>query len=475
MPAPSLSGLIRVFALVLVLGPGAAGLRGQIIAVLGNNMAITAGDTSPSLADHTEFGSVAAAAGVIDRTFTITNTGSATLQIALQRIGGNFLDFTIPFPPEFFIVGGGHTTFTVRFNPSGPGTRSTTIRITSNAINTQVFDFAIKGFGLFPESDINLQGNGVDIPDGDPLPSVAKHTDFESIDIEAGSITRTFTIQNLGDLVLNLSALQFLGGNTSAFTFTRAPAIVVQPATETSFDVTFDPVTTGLHTTTIRIINTDLNEGIYDFVIKGEGTTNAPELTLLGNGMTISPGDVTPAAADHTKFEGIGVHEGSSARTFTIENTGSDDLVVASIVTAGGQAAEFSISSVPAGPIPPGGEVTFDVLFDPAAYGASSTTLRLTSNDPRNPVYEVGLFGAGGKFELLRVVRDGTDAIVIFHSNPDTSVSTYIYNITHSTDLRSWLGIKSFSIPGGTLEQHRIRNGWVGPTGYWRIQEVTIE
>lgn len=51
------------------------------IAVSGNSTEISDGDTTPSAADHTDFGSVLAAGGTVVRTFTIANSGSGALNL----------------------------------------------------------------------------------------------------------------------------------------------------------------------------------------------------------------------------------------------------------------------------------------------------------------------------------------------------------------------------------------------------------
>ena len=173
--------------MLFIFGLGVAGSPGQLIAVSGNNLAIAAGDTSPSLADHTDFGPVEVLSGFVDRVFTIHNTGEAPLQIiGLQRIGTAAAEFTVPIPPAPVVAGGAGTSFTVRFNPALPGRRSVTIRIRSNASNEPIFDFAITGLGTSPAPEIDLRGNGLPIANGDALPRLADHTDFGEVDLAAG-------------------------------------------------------------------------------------------------------------------------------------------------------------------------------------------------------------------------------------------------------------------------------------------------
>ena len=51
-----------------------------------------------------------------------------------------------------------------------------------------------------------------------------------------------------------------------------------------------------------------------------------PEIDIQGNGISIANGDDTPSISDHTDFGNV-IVGGSRERTFTIVNTGNDDLI----------------------------------------------------------------------------------------------------------------------------------------------------
>lgn len=120
------------------------------INIIGNSLTIADGDVSPSSIDYTDFGSVAAASGIISRTFTIQNTGSGTLTLGSNSVsvsGGQFADFTITDQPATIIVAGGSDTFTIEFNPSAIGTLSTTVNIANDDSDENPYNFAIQGTG----------------------------------------------------------------------------------------------------------------------------------------------------------------------------------------------------------------------------------------------------------------------------------------------------------------------------------------
>lgn len=119
----------------------------------GNALSIVSGDTTPDVADHTDFGSVSTASGTIVRTFTIQNTGTANLSLTganpyVTISGGNAADFTVTAIPSNNILAGNSTTFQVTFNPSADGVRTTTISIANNDSNENPYTFDIQGSGI---------------------------------------------------------------------------------------------------------------------------------------------------------------------------------------------------------------------------------------------------------------------------------------------------------------------------------------
>ena len=123
------------------------------IDVLGNGRSIADGDTTPEAADHTSFGGVPVDGGEAEHAFAIRNLGGRDLIVPLVTLtGGHEGDFVLT-PPEGgvpTVPGGEAITFTVKFNPSVPGVRSTTVRILSTDADEDPYTFAIAGEGEVP-------------------------------------------------------------------------------------------------------------------------------------------------------------------------------------------------------------------------------------------------------------------------------------------------------------------------------------
>ena len=121
------------------------------VEVTGNGNVIADGDTQPSTADNTDFGSVKKRRGTSTRSFSIINSGEADLTLAGSPVisisGSNASNFTVTSSPATSIAAGGSTTFQVTFDPSIIGLCSATISIMNNDSDEAPYDFAIQGTG----------------------------------------------------------------------------------------------------------------------------------------------------------------------------------------------------------------------------------------------------------------------------------------------------------------------------------------
>ena len=164
------------------------------INVKGNANTIADGDATPSLTDHTDFGSVAAASGTVVRTFTIENLGNASLTLngtpTVAVSGAHAADFTVSAQPTSPVAALGTTTFQVTFNPSDVGTRSATLSINNDDSDETPYDFAIQGTGLnSAPTDITLSASAID----ENVPADSTVGTLSSTDPDAGN-TFTYTL-----------------------------------------------------------------------------------------------------------------------------------------------------------------------------------------------------------------------------------------------------------------------------------------
>ena len=127
----------------------------------------------------------------------------------------------------------------------------------------------------FISNEMKVSGNAVVIEDGDAAADPADHTDFGGAQQSGGTVTRTFTVQNLGNYALNLTGaprVQVSGPAAAEFTVTLQPAsLLVAYSGTTTFQVRFAPTTLGLREATISIPSDDGDANPYDFGVAGTG------------------------------------------------------------------------------------------------------------------------------------------------------------------------------------------------------------
>ncbi|MEO7309093.1 MAG: choice-of-anchor D domain-containing protein [Chitinophagaceae bacterium] len=138
---------------------------------------------------------------------------------------------------------------------------------------------------IFPEIDV--QGNGVSIDNGDITPSLSDDTYFGNVST-SGNLVKTFTIQNTGTAPLAVSGISITGADAALFTVgSLTPASPIPVGGSGTFTITFAPTSTGLKTATVTIANNDCDEGSYNYAIQG-GTGSLGTNLCPGGGTTFT-------------------------------------------------------------------------------------------------------------------------------------------------------------------------------------------
>ena len=251
------------------------------IELRGNGYEISDGDTTPRTADNTDFGNVITG-GSYSRThtFRVHNTGGAPLDLIgsrpLQITGPNASDFAWILQPSGPIAPGDSATFDIRFRPGAEGVRTATITIANSDSNEDPYDFEIRGTGELDTPEMRVEGNDRPIDDNDTTPDGQDGTHFGSAYIDSGTVTRTFFIENTGDVTLHLTdgpPVSITGDHASDFTVFAQPETMLPPGGITTFQVQFNPSGEGDRSATISIANDDSDKNPYDFAILGVGET----------------------------------------------------------------------------------------------------------------------------------------------------------------------------------------------------------
>jgi len=256
------------------------------IAVIGNDVSIFDGDTTPDRADHTDFGNADETGARITRTFMIKNTGQANLKLTggppRVAIGGPQTgDFALTTDATTPVTTDGTTSFTITFDPSAQGLREATVSIETNDGDENPFDFSIQGTGTGPAPEMDVLGNGNSIPSGDSSPRALDQTNFGEVPVVGGKVNYVYTIENTGSVELNLTdspKVTIAGAHAAEFAVIwDATTPVANLVGTTTFEISFDPRGEGVRQASVSIANDDNDEDPYTFDIQGWGVTSGEE------------------------------------------------------------------------------------------------------------------------------------------------------------------------------------------------------
>lgn len=113
-----------------------------------------------------------------------------------------------------------------------------------------------------------------------------------------------------------------------------------------------------------------------------------PEINIQGNSTSIIDGDNTPNVLDDTDF-GTTTLSTNSVKTYTIQNTGTTDLILSLPITLTDVSIpqEFTITQPASATVAAGSSINFTVTFNSAIGGTFTNTLNINSNDANEALY----------------------------------------------------------------------------------------
>lgn len=241
------------------------------IAVTGNGIGIANGDSTPSSADHTEFGSVVAvpwSEGIV-RSFIISNEGNAPLNLTSSPLivigGAHAADFTVTQTPVVSLAPGGTSPFGIKFLPAGVGIRSATITIRSDDPDEDPYVFTIRGEGLPPAPEIEVYQ-----PLGTMLTEGAARN-FGTIQIGSQAVL-AFRIENKGTAPLTGLAVQIVGADSPQFSADSSPPAEIAVGGHAEVSIRFSPTAAGAKAVELRIASNDADENPFVVALSGTGS-----------------------------------------------------------------------------------------------------------------------------------------------------------------------------------------------------------
>ena len=189
--------------------------------------------------------------------------------------------------------------------------------------------------------------------------------------VNTTSLPQTATLTNTGASALSITSITASG----TFSETSTCGLSVAAGASCTISVTFTPVSTGIATGNVTIIDSD--------------PTSPQAVSLTGTG-TAPAVSLSPASLS---FANQLVGTPSTAQTVTLQNTGTATLNIAGFVLAGTNGGDFAQANA-CGAVAAGASCTITVTFTPTATGTRTASVSITDNATGSP-QTISLTGTG--------------------------------------------------------------------------------
>ncbi|WP_138497062.1 choice-of-anchor D domain-containing protein [Nostoc sp. PA-18-2419] len=308
----------------------------------------------------------------LTKTFTIKNTGTAALNLSNLKLPDGFsLVGTLPTS----VAANASTKITVALNTTTPGSYGGSLVLSNNDSNESPFDFAIGGtVKSAPTPEIQVLDGKVDIIDG----STTAINFGEAI--VGNTLTKTFTINNIGTAALSLSNLKLPDGFSLVGTL---PTSVAANASA-KITVALNTTTPGSYGGSLVLSNNDSNESPFDFAIGGTvKPAPTPEIQVLDGKVDIADGSTTAI-----NF-GEAIVGNTLTKTFTINNIGTAALSLSNLKLPDG----FSLVGTLPTSVAANASTNITVALNTTTPGTYSGSLVLSNNDSNESPFDFAIGG----------------------------------------------------------------------------------
>lgn len=300
------------------------------ISVTANSSNILDGDTIPSIADNTDFGTVATDTTMV-KSFYIYNSGYAELKVKNITVTGPdsalFKIGEITFPR--LLQGNDVNWFTISFKTTSAGLKKATINIINDDCDESIFDFAIQAngtaaapaLGSYMNTTIaSAGGNGIVTPSAPPANSkkitASANNNFKG-NLLVDSATGALKISNAhpaGSYTVTIKAFNGTAISLKTFTLTVVDTRCSQALFSSNANV---GAGVGSNTVVVGDFNGD---GMQDIAAANAGSSDVSIRLGSGSGafsgVTNVPVGAHPSALALVDFNGDGKLDLATANSF---------------------------------------------------------------------------------------------------------------------------------------------------------------
>jgi hypothetical protein len=388
----------------------------------------------------------------INESFFITNEGTADLNVTDLQLSNN-TDFSLILLPPYgslpFVLSPGQSAEVgVGFTGLSAGNFNETLTIVNDDSNESSCIVNLVATAVAPTPNVSLQ-----YPFGTSQ-SCGYTYAFGNL-VVGPTVYDEIRIFNNGTADLIIS--DFVLSNTIDFSTLFAgpnipPPITVPPGSFYDLIIGYTP-TVGSATGTVTIESND-PDGDCIINLTGSGYIPAPELNLQTSS--------TNRACGYTHNFGSISTSSSGTVALTIQNTGTADMTISSLVLSG--SADYTLNSPPATPltIVAGGSQIININFNPTAGGTIAGVLTIGSNDSDEGTCLVNLTGVGiaavpcSDLFFSEYIEGSSNNKYLEIYNPtnatiDLSNYTIRLYVNGSSTVSFSLALSGLLLPGGTF------------------------
>lgn len=263
----------------------------------------------------------------------VENTGTANLNLTTPNFTTGTTEFTINAAGfAGALAPGASRTFSITFNPTTTGNKASVISFTHNGAGTSSpFQLNVSGNGInnAPYLEVRVDSLAGPMVAHNAAALSGGNRDLGSVDIAAGTLTKTVFVANPGTQDLTVSAPALLGPDAAqyAVTTTGFPATLTA-GSNISFTITFDPINVGVKAAYIELVHNDASQ-TSPFIINVVGTGTSPtgvviDTSSLPSGVVGQPyGPVTLTALQGTAPYTWSLHNSTLPSGLTLSPTGN--------------------------------------------------------------------------------------------------------------------------------------------------------
>ena len=299
---------------------------------------LAVGQTSTATLTPTtqDFGAVIVGNSSAAKTFTLANTGNTSITINSIVASGDFSQTGTTCGATLAV--GANCNINVTFTPSTSGARTGTLVVSSNSVSNGTLTSTLTGSGTAANATVTL------------TPATAA---FGNVTYGATSAAQSFTLTNSGNVAATITSIT----TTGDFAKTTTCGATLAPTASCTIAVTFTPTAVAARTGTLTVVTS--------------ASTTALSSSLTGTGTVQAT--LTPATATLTGIVGT-----TTTQTVTLTNTAGAALTLSNI-NISGTGTQFIQTNNCGTTLAAGASCTFTISFTPAAAGAGTATLNVTT------------------------------------------------------------------------------------------------